>query len=193
MACLIGYGASAVNPYVMFESLYALHREGRLPEGMTPDEAVARAIKAIGKGLLKILSKMGISTIRSYTGAQIFEAIGLEKKLVDRHFTGTPSRVGGVGMNVLAWECLDRHARAYPAASSELLPPGGIYAWRRDGEFNGWNPETIATLQQAAREGGADAYERFATYVNEVAVPKSSLRGLLKLRSVENTVPLEEV
>ena len=125
VACLIGYGASAVNPYVMFESLYALHREGRLPEGMAPDEAVARTIKAIGKGLLKILSKMGISTVRSYTGAQIFEAIGLEKALVDRHFTGTPSRVGGVGMNVLAWECLDRHARAYPAASSELLPAGG--------------------------------------------------------------------
>ena len=122
VACLIGYGASAVNPYVMFESLYALHREGRLPEGMTPDEAVSRTIKAVGKGLLKILSKMGISTIRSYTGAQIFEAIGLEKQLVERHFTGTPSRVGGVGMNVLAWECLDRHARAYPAASSELLP-----------------------------------------------------------------------
>jgi hypothetical protein len=140
VACLIGYGAAAVNPYVMFESLYALHREGRLPEGMSPDEAVSRNIKAVGKGLLKILSKMGISTIRSYTGAQIFEAVGIERELVDRHFTGTPSRVGGVGMNVLAWECLDRHARAYPAASSELLPPGGIYAWRRDGEFHGWNP-----------------------------------------------------
>ena len=98
MACLIGYGASAVNPYVMFESLYGLHREGRLPEGMAPDEAVARTIKAIGKGLLKILSKMGISTVRSYTGAQIFEAVGLEQELVDRHFTGTPSRVGGVGI-----------------------------------------------------------------------------------------------
>ena len=125
VACLIGYGAAAVNPYVMFESLYALHREERLPEGMTPDEAVSRTIKAVGKGLLKILSKMGISTIRSYTGAQIFEAVGLEEELVERHFTGTPSRVGGVGMNVLAWECLDRHARAYPAASSELLPAGG--------------------------------------------------------------------
>ena len=194
VACLIGYGASAVNPYVMFESLYALHREGRLPEGMTPDEAVSRTIKAVGKGLLKILSKMGISTIRSYTGAQIFEAVGIERELVDRHFTGTPSRVGGVGMNVLAWECLDRHARAYPAASSELLPPGGIYAWRRDGEFHGWNPETIATLQQAAREeGGADAYERFATYVNEVAVPKSSLRGLLRFKEAPEPVPLDEV
>ena len=101
VACLIGYGAAAVNPYVMFESLYALHREGRLPEGMSPDEAVSRNIKAVGKGLLKILSKMGISTIRSYTGAQIFEAVGIEQELVDRHFTGTPSRVGGVGMNVL--------------------------------------------------------------------------------------------
>jgi glutamate synthase domain-containing protein 2 len=194
VACLIGYGASAVNPYVMFETLYALHREGRLPEAMAPDEAVSRTIKAIGKGLLKILSKMGISTIRSYTGAQIFEAIGLEKELVDRHFTGTASRVGGVGLNVLAWECLDRHARAYPAASSELLPAGGVYAWRRDGEFHGWNPETIATLQQAAREeGGAEAYERFATYVNEVAVPRSSLRGLLKFREAAEPVPLEEV
>ncbi|HZB07437.1 MAG TPA: glutamate synthase large subunit, partial [Thermoleophilaceae bacterium] len=194
VACLIGYGASAVNPYVMFESLYALHREGRLPEGMAPDEAVARTIKAVGKGLLKILSKMGISTVRSYTGAQIFEAIGLTKALVDRHFTGTPSRVGGVGLNVLAWECLDRHARAYPAASSELLPAGGVYAWRRDGEFHGWNPETIATLQQAARQqGGPDAYERFATYVNEVAVPKSSLRGLLKFNESPEPAPLDEV
>ena len=194
VACLIGYGASAVNPYVMFETLYGLHREGRLPEGMAPDEAVARTIKAIGKGLMKILSKMGISTVRSYTGAQIFEAVGLEPVLVQRHFTGTPSRVGGVGMNVLAWECLDRHARAYPAASSELLPAGGVYAWRRDGEFHGWNPETIATLQQAAREeDGADAYERFATYVNEVAVPKSSLRGLLRFKDAVEPLPLEEI
>src|SRR5688572_19039822 len=194
VACLIGYGASAVNPYVMFESLYALHREGRLPEGMAPDEAVARTIKAVGKGLLKILSKMGISTIRSYTGAQIFEAVGLEKELVDRHFTGTPSRVGGVGLNVLAWECLDRHARAYPAASSELLPAGGIYAWRRRGEYHGWNPETIATLQQAARDGdGAEAYERFATYVNDVAVRHTSLRGLLRFRDDTEPVPIEEV
>ncbi len=194
MACLIGYGASAINPYVMFESLYTLHRENRLPEGMDPEEAVARTIKAVGKGLLKILSKMGISTIRSYTGAQIFEAIGLEQAIVDRHFTGTPSRVGGVGLNVLAWECLDRHRRAYPAASSELLPPGGVYAWRRDGEYHGWNPETIATLQQAARrDGGPDAYERFATYVNEVAVPKSSLRGLLRFRETGESIPLAEV
>jgi len=194
VACLIGYGAAAVNPYLMFESLYTLHRDGRLPEGMSPEEAVQRTIKAIGKGLLKILSKMGISTIRSYTGAQIFEAVGIERELIDRHFTGTPSRVGGIGLNELAWESLDRHARAYPAATSELLPPGGMYAWRRDGEYHAWNPETIASLQHAARsESGSDAYERFATYVNEVAVPKSSLRGLLRLRDADEPVPLAEV
>ena len=123
VACLIGYGASAVNPYVMFESLYALHREGAPARGHGPGRGRARStIKAIGKGLLKILSKMGISTIRSYTGAQIFEAIGLEQELVDRHFTGTPSRVGGVGLNVLAWECLDRHARAYPRGQLRAAP-----------------------------------------------------------------------
>ncbi len=194
VACLIGYGAAAVNPYAMFESLYALHRDGRLPEDMSPEEAVQRTIKAIGKGLLKILSKMGISTIRSYTGAQIFEAVGLAQELIDRHFTGTASRVGGIGLNELAWEALDRHARAYPAASSELLPPGGVYAWRRDGEFHGWNPETIASLQHAARsESGADAYDRFATYVNEVAVPRSSLRGLLRFREAGEPIPVAEV
>jgi glutamate synthase (NADPH) large chain len=191
LACLIGYGAAAVNPYVLFESLYALHRDGRLPEGMSPEEAEERAIKGIGKGLLKILSKMGISTIRSYTGAQIFEAVGLKREVVDRHFTGTPSRVGGVGLEVLAREALDRHARAYPAATSELLPSGGVYAWRRDGEFHGWSPETIATLQHAARrENGADSYDRFATYVNHVAVPKSTLRGLLRFTDEVEPIPL---
>ena len=128
IACLIGYGASAVNPYVMFESLTGLHRDGMLPEDMTNDEAHRRVVKAIGKALLKVLSKMGISTIRSYTGAQIFEAVGVEKAVVDRHFTGTTSRVGGVGLDHLAREALDRHARAYPAAESQLLPSGGVYA-----------------------------------------------------------------
>ncbi len=194
LACLIGYGAAAVNPYLMFESLYGLHRGGRLPEGMSPEEAQERAIKGIGKGLLKILSKMGISTVRSYTGAQIFEAVGLQPEVVDRHFTGTPSRVGGVGLDVLEVEAVDRHARAYPAASSELLPAGGIYAWRRDGEFHGWNPETIATLQHAARgEDGAEAYDRFATYVNHVAVPRSTLRGLLRFSDDVEPVELDDV
>ncbi len=125
LAALTGFGASAVNPYLMFESLYALHRDGRLPADMTPEEAEQRVIKAIGKGLLKILSKMGISTLRSYTGAQIFEAVGVKREVVDRHFTGTPSRVEGIGLETIAREAIDRHARAYPAATSELLPAGG--------------------------------------------------------------------
>jgi glutamate synthase domain-containing protein 2/glutamate synthase domain-containing protein 1/glutamate synthase domain-containing protein 3 len=194
LACLIGYGAAAVNPYIMFESLYALYRNGRLPEELEPEEAERRLIKGIGKGLLKILSKMGISTIRSYTGAQIFEAVGLERALVDRHFTGTESRIGGVGLDVLAREALDRHARAYPAAESELLPPGGIYQWRRDGEFHGWNPETIGTLQHAAREEqDPEAYDRFAQYVNHVAAPRATLRGQLRLRDDVEPIPLDDV
>ena len=141
VACLIGYGASAVNPYLMFESLHALHRDGRLPEGMTADEAQQRVIKAVGKGLLKVLSKMGISTIRSYTGAQIFEAVGLEKELVDRHFTGTPSRIGGVGLERarprgarpprarlsrrrLGAAALGRHLRLAPRRRVPRLEPG---------------------------------------------------------------------
>jgi glutamate synthase domain-containing protein 2/glutamate synthase domain-containing protein 1/glutamate synthase domain-containing protein 3 len=193
LACLIGYGAAAVNPYLMFESLGMLHREERLG-GIDLETAEANVVKAIGKGLLKVLSKMGISTMRSYTGAQIFEAIGLDRELVDRHFTGTPSRIGGVGFDVLAGEALDRHRRAYPAAESELLPPGGIYAWRRDGEFHGWNPETIANLQHAARgEDGPDSYERFRRYVNDVAVRSSTLRGLLRFRDDVEPVPLDEV
>jgi glutamate synthase (NADPH) large chain len=194
IATLIGYGAAAVNPYLMFESLYALHRGGMLREGMSPEEAEMRVIKAIGKGLLKVLSKMGISTVRSYTGAQIFEAVGVQKAVVDRHFTGTSSRVEGVGLDTIAREALDRHARAYPAAVSELLPAGGVYQWRRRGEYHGWNPETIATLQHAARGAdGAAAYERFAAYVNDVAVRNTALRGLLRFREDLEPVPLDEV
>jgi glutamate synthase domain-containing protein 2/glutamate synthase domain-containing protein 1/glutamate synthase domain-containing protein 3 len=191
IACLIGYGAAAVNPYMLFESLRMLHLDGLIGDY---DESAANVVKAIGKGLLKVLSKMGISTMRSYTGAQIFEAIGLELEIIDRHFTGTASRIGGVGFDVLAGESLDRHRRAYPAAASDLLPSGGIYAWRRDGEFHGWNPETIANLQHAARgEGEPESYERFQRYVNEVAVKSSTLRGLLRFRDDCEPVPLDEV
>jgi glutamate synthase domain-containing protein 2/glutamate synthase domain-containing protein 1/glutamate synthase domain-containing protein 3 len=193
IACLIGYGAAAVNPYLLFESLGMLDREGSLGEQMGIEQAEANVVKAIGKGLLKVLSKMGISTMRSYTGAQIFEAIGLERGLVERHLTGTPSRIGGVGFDVLAGESLDRHRRAYPAAASELLPSGGIYAWRRDGEFHGWNPETIANLQHAARGEEPESYERFRTYVNDVAVKSSTLRGLLRFRDDVDPVPLDQV
>ena len=195
LACLIGYGDSAVNPYILFESVYSLHRAGRLPDGMSPEEAEARVVKAIGKGLLKVLSKMGISTIRSYTGAQIFEAVGLERELVDRHFTGTVvahRRRGARGARRARRSTATRAPTRRP--TSELLPSAGVYQWRRGGVFHGWNPETIASLQHAARNGdGAEAYERFARYVNHVAAPRSTLRGLLRFRDDIDPLPLDEV
>ena len=148
---------------------------------MTADEAQKRAIKGISKGLLKTISKMGISTISSYCGAQIFEAIGLETALVERHFTGTPSRIGGIGTAVLAQEALDRHARAYPR-NGDLLPLGGVYAWRDDGEYHQWNPETIALLQHSVRHGGYATYEEFSRLVNEEAARRATLRGLLRFK-----------
>ena len=160
VAVLVGYGAAAVNPYLMLETLADLVDRGELPAEMTREEAQRRAVKGIAKGLLKTMSKMGISTIPSYCGAQIFEALGLAPELVERHFTGTPSRIGGIGIETIAEETLARHARAYPGSPDELLPVVGLYAWRRDGEHHQWNPETIALLQHAVREGGFETYER---------------------------------
>jgi len=190
-ATLIGYGAAAINPYVMLETLGELVDEGWLPAGMTAEEAQKRAIKGISKGLLKTISKMGISTISSYCGAQIFEAIGLEPKLVERHFTGTPSRIGGIGTEVLAQEALDRHARAYPR-NGQMLPLGGVYAWRSDGEFHQWNPETIALLQHSVRHGGFATYEEFSQLVNQDAARRATLRGLLRFKK-RTAIPLEQV
>jgi glutamate synthase domain-containing protein 2/glutamate synthase domain-containing protein 1/glutamate synthase domain-containing protein 3 len=190
-ATLIGYGAAAVNPYVMLEALDELVAEGVLD--MTKEEAQARAIKGIAKALLKTISKMGISTIPSYCGAQIFEAVGLAPELVDRHFTGTPSRIAGIGLEVLAREALFRHARAYPA-NGGMLPLGGVYAWRSDGEHHQWNPETIALLQHAVRAGGYATYDQYSKLVNEDAARKATLRGLLDFRFAEDGgIPLEEV
>jgi glutamate synthase domain-containing protein 2/glutamate synthase domain-containing protein 1/glutamate synthase domain-containing protein 3 len=196
MACLIGYGASAVNPYLAFETLAELHRSGRVAGDLSLDEAEAKLIKAIGKGLLKTISKMGISTIGSYCGAQIFEAVGLDRRLVDRHFSGTPSRIGGVGMEVIAREALDRHLVAYPARRHERrvsLAVGGVYAWRRGGEHHAWNPETVPALQRAVRGGGARAYAEYARQVNEGNAQRATLRGLLHIREDQAPIPLEEV
>ncbi len=156
VAVLIGYGAAAVNPYLMLATIGQLVAEGRLD--MRAEDAEERALKAVGKGLLKTISKMGISTLSSYCGAQVFEAVGLAPSLVDRHFTGTPSRIGGIGTRELAEGALVRHARAYPGAAHELLPVVGLYAWRREGEHHQWNPETIALLQHAVRGGGKATY-----------------------------------
>jgi glutamate synthase domain-containing protein 2/glutamate synthase domain-containing protein 1/glutamate synthase domain-containing protein 3 len=203
MATLIGYGASAINPYLMFESLDELADRSLLPVDLERDEAEQRIVKAIGKGLLKTISKMGISTIQSYCGAQIFEAVGLEPELIDKHFTGTASRIGGVGLDVLSTEALERHFRAYPRTERDLLPVGGVLQWRRDGEVHIWNPDTIASLQHAVRadagNGGSalrdpqQSYDEFARQVNDEATRRAALRGLMKLRPADQPVPLEEV
>jgi glutamate synthase domain-containing protein 2/glutamate synthase domain-containing protein 1/glutamate synthase domain-containing protein 3 len=218
MATLIGYGASAINPYLMFESLDELADRSLLPEDLETDEAEQRIVKGIGKGLLKTIAKMGISTIQSYCGAQIFEAVGLEREVIDRHFTGTASRIGGVGLEVLAAEALGRHFRAYPRTARDVLPVGGVLQWRRDGERHIWNPDTISSLQHAVRaatgksleqgngNGYRDAngngavardpqetYDEFARQANDKATRGAALRGLMKLVEAEEPVPLDEV
>jgi len=196
MATLIGYGCSAINPYLMLDSVIDLVTEGRVPDMESPERGQRNVVKAIGKGLLKTISKMGISTIQSYCGAQIFEAVGLDRELVDKYFTGTSSRIGGIGLDVIAKETLDRHSSAFPGSHEDLLPVGGVYAWRRDGEFHQWNPETISLVQHAVRGEGGDAqakYDEFAEQVNDTAVKKATLRGLFKLKESENPISIDEV
>jgi glutamate synthase domain-containing protein 2/glutamate synthase domain-containing protein 1/glutamate synthase domain-containing protein 3 len=196
MATLIGYGAAAINPYLMFESLDELADRSLLPKDLDRDEAEQRIVKAIGKGLLKTISKMGISTIQSYCGAQIFEAVGLDRELIDMHFTGTASRIGGIGLEHLAREALERHFRAYPRTERDLLPVGGVLQWRRDGEVHVWNPDTIATLQHAVRGVNGDShqtYKEFSRLANEEATRKAQLRGLMKLRTLPEPIPLDQV
>jgi glutamate synthase (NADPH) large chain len=196
MATLIGYGAAAINPYVMFESLDELTDRTLLPEDLDRDEAEKRIVRAIGKGLMKTISKMGISTIQSYCGAQIFEAVGLDRELIDTHFTGTASRIGGVGLGVLAEEALERHFRAYPRTDRDLLPVGGVLQWRRDGEIHIWNPDTVAKLQHSVRGQNGDSrqtYAEFARLANEEATRRAALRGLMKLRTLPESIPLDDV
>jgi glutamate synthase (NADPH/NADH) large chain len=197
MALLIGYGAAAVNPYLAFETIEDMIRSDALP-GLTPRQAVRNYIKACGKGVLKVMSKMGISTVASYCGAQVFEAIGLSQELVDEYFTGTVSRLGGVGLDVLAQEVAARHALAYPARPTELahrdLDVGGEYQWRREGEYHLFNPETVFRLQHATRTKRYDIYKQYTEMVDDQAAKLATLRGLFKLKVGERPpVPLDEV
>ena len=214
LAALIGYGATAINPYLMLETMTMLDVPTVGLDGPLAD-ANEIAIAAIGKGLLKVLSKIGIATIRSYRGAQIFEIVGIDRDVVDVHFTGTPSRLDGIGLGEIAREALDRHARAYPevhglalpehvesarlaADSEKLLPQGGVYRWRRDGETHMWDPETIASLQRAARSADGDAegresYDGFSRRVNEENAQRAMIRGLLELNGEAEPIPLDEV
>ncbi|MBC8140432.1 MAG: glutamate synthase large subunit, partial [Armatimonadetes bacterium] len=196
-ACLLGYGASAINPYLVFETITEMKVDGVLPDDLSVDKAATNYIKAVGKGLLKIMSKMGISTLQSYRGAQIFEAVGLSSTLVERYFTGTPSRIEGIGMDDIGREMRVWHEQAYPSeeiAASFDLEPGGQYQWRRFGEKHAFNPDSIAKMQTAVRTNSFETFGEFSKMVNEHAEQAMTLRGLVQFRTgVRPPVPLEEV
>ncbi len=193
-ALLIGYGCSAINPYLAFETLDDMIRDGML-SNLDHKTAIKKYIKAAVKGVVKTMAKMGISTIQSYRGAQIFEAIGLNQSVIDRYFTWTPSRVEGVGLEVLAEEVLQRHRRAFPKreVNGATLDPGGQYQWRADGEYHLFNPQTIHKLQLACRTGSYKVFQEYAELVNNQAKNLCTLRGLLEFRWAENPIPIEEV
>jgi len=194
--CLLtGYGADAVNPYRAFEALAQAREDGLLEDKYTDEKIVELYRKATKQGILKVMAKMGISTLQSYKGAQIFEAVGLNEEVIDTCFRGTASRIKGVGFDVLSDEALRRHALGYPERPENrlpVLPNPGIMHWRRNGENHAWNPYTIAEIQAAARTGDRKAYDRFSKLVNEETTRKCHLRGLLTFKQ-GTPVPLEEV
>ena len=195
-ALLVGYGAGAVNPYLAFESVTELVRDGAyLPEGLSLEKAIAHYVKAVDKGLLKIFAKMGISTLQSYRGAQIFEAVGLSRDLVARYFSGTSSKVSGVDLDVIARETVLRHERAFPgeAWTYPELDPGGLYQWRRRGESHTFNPDSVAKLQHAVRNRSFETFKEFARAADDDAERLCTLRGLFRFRFAEAPLALEEV
>lgn len=197
VALLIGYGAAAVNPYLAMETVEGLARDGSLGE-ISPEKAVANLIKALGKGVLKVMSKMGISTVASYRGAQTFEAVGLAPSVIDEYFTGTTSRLGGVGLDVIAAESAARHADAYPASGNpqahRRLNVGGEYKWRRDGEEHLFDPETVFRLQHSTRTRQLDVFRQYTRRIDDQASRLMTLRGLLTFaEGVRPPVPLDEV
>ena len=193
-ALLIGYGCSAINPYLAYDSLDDLIHEGLLP-GLDHKTAVKKYIKAVVKGVVKTMAKMGISTVQSYRGAQIFEAIGLNHNVIDRYFTWTVSRVEGVGLDVLTEEALARHRQAFSdrPVNNVALDTGGQYQWRSDGEFHLFNPQSIHKLQLACRLGSYERFKEYSALINNQAQNLCTLRGLLEFNWAENPIPIEEV
>ena len=193
---LVGYGADAINPYLTFEALWQARRQGRLPAAADDQAVVERYRKGVKKGMLKVMAKMGISTLQSYKGAQIFEALGLSSEVIDRCFVGTASRIEGAGLERLATDALSRHAKGFPKGDHNRvadLPSPGDYHWRAGGERHMWNPKMISRLQHAARTNSAEAYEQFARLANEDTTRTCSLRGLLQFRTDATPLPLDAV
>jgi glutamate synthase (NADPH/NADH) large chain len=192
---LIGYGADAINPYLAFEALYQAREDGILEADYNDEAIVASYRKGVAKGLLKVMGKMGISTLQSYKGAQIFEAVGVDDEVIERCFAGTPSRIRGINFEVLAEESIRRHEIGFPTREQvrvDVLPNPGLYQWRTNGEKHAWNPHTIAELQQAARAGDQSAYDRFSKLINETTTRECHLRGLLRFKP-STPVPLDEI
>lgn len=192
-ALLIGYGASAINPYLAFETIDGMIRQGILKESHLK-YGIRRFTKAAVKGIVKTLSKMGISTVQSYQGAQIFEALGIKQEVIDLYFTKTASRIGGIGLDVIAEEVLIRHRSAYDERNSEdELDTGGQYQWRKDGEYHLYNPETIHALQLACRSNDYKVFREYSRLLDEQTQRQCTIRGLLEFKYNRSPVPLDEV
>ncbi|WP_030724582.1 glutamate synthase large subunit [Streptomyces sp. NRRL S-237] len=197
VALLIGYGAAAVNPYLAMESVEDLLRAGTFLSGLEPEQAIKNLIYALGKGVLKVMSKMGISTVASYRGAQVFEAVGLNDEFVETYFNGTATKIGGAGLDVVAKEVAARHAKAYPvsgiAATHRALEIGGEYQWRREGEPHLFDPETVFRLQHATRNRRYDIFKQYTARVNEQSERLMTLRGLFGFKSDREAISIDEV
>ena len=191
-ALLFGYGVDCINPYLAFRAVESLVQDGQLPADK--HKAAHNYIKAVDKGILKILSRMGISTLQSYRGAQIFEAIGLNEKLIDKYFSGTVSRLSGASLDDIVQDTVLLHEQAFGSGSFDpkYLPSGGLYQWKRDGEFHLWNPESISALQDAARNNDTKKYEEFANLINDQSKHPATLRSLFRFKP-QKPVPLAEV
>ncbi|MET8010607.1 glutamate synthase large subunit [Streptomyces sp. NPDC005271] len=197
VALLIGYGAAAVNPYLAMESVEDLVRAGTFLPGVEPETAIKNLIKALGKGVLKVMSKMGISTVASYRGAQVFEAVGLDESFVETYFHGTATKIGGADLDIIAKEVAARHAKAYPASgvpsAHRALEIGGEYQWRREGEPHLFDPETVFRLQHSTRARRYDIFKKYTERVNEQSERLMTLRGLFGFKSDRPSIPIEEV
>ena len=193
-ALLIGYGVGAINPYLAFEAIDDMIRQGILT-GIDHKHAVKNYLKAVGKGVVKTMAKMGISTIQSYRGAQIFEAVGLNSEFVDKYLTWTATRIEGIGIEEVAREVLLRHNKAFPErqVNGEVLDPGGQYQWRKDGEYHLFNPDTIHKLQLACRTNNYKVFKEYSSLVNDQSRHLCTLRGLMELKFAPNPIPIEEV
>jgi len=194
IALLLGYGASAINPYLAFETIDDMIHQGMI-ENLDHKAAIKNYIKSLTKGVVKVLSKMGISTIQSYQGAQIFESIGLKKEVIDKYFTWTPSRIEGIGLDEIAKEAVLRHMAAFSerAVDDDVLESEGQYQWRKNGEYHMYNPETIYALQKACRTGDYSTFKEYSKLLNDQSQKLCTLRGLMNFKFSNNPIPIEEV